>query len=150
MGRALDELTGLDVVLIDTAGRSPHAGEQIAELQALLEAAAVDEVHLVVSLAASRRALATAVERFAPAGVTALIATKLDEAESVGSLLSLARHSSLPLSYFTTGQDVPDDIEPARSSAAAELLLPRRAAQAPAAFSTQNSPQDHGIHAESV
>ncbi|HEY2251169.1 MAG TPA: flagellar biosynthesis protein FlhF, partial [Planctomycetaceae bacterium] len=46
MSRALDELMGLDLVLIDTAGRSPHDEPRIQELKALLAAAKVDEVHL--------------------------------------------------------------------------------------------------------
>ncbi|HVW01227.1 MAG TPA: flagellar biosynthesis protein FlhF, partial [Planctomycetaceae bacterium] len=113
MSRALDELMGLDLVLIDTAGRSPHDEPRIQELKALLAAARVDEVHLVLSMGASAKQLESTIDRFADAGVTSLVLTKLDEASGMGPLLSVARRSSLPISYITTGQNVPDDIEPA-------------------------------------
>ncbi len=50
MRRALEELQGLDLILIDTAGRSPRDELKIQELKSLLNEAQVDEVHLVLSL----------------------------------------------------------------------------------------------------
>jgi flagellar biosynthesis protein FlhF len=123
MRRALDELSGLDLVLIDTAGRSPRDELKIQELKSLLAEAQVDEVHLVLSLAASPRNLQATAEKFAPAGTTAMILTKLDEAVGMGSLLSVARRVPLPVSYLTTGQDVPDDIELASARRVARLVL---------------------------
>jgi flagellar biosynthesis protein FlhF len=123
MRRALDELSGLDLVLIDTAGRSPRDELKIQELKSLLSEAQVDEVHLVLSLAASPRSLQATAEKFAAAGTTAMILTKLDEAVGMGSLLSVARRVPLPMSYLTTGQDVPDDIEHASARRVARLIL---------------------------
>jgi len=123
MRRALEELSGLDLVLIDTAGRSPRDELKIQELKSLLGEAQVDEVHLVLSLAASPKSLQATAEKFAAAGTTAMILTKLDEAVGMGSLLSVARRVSLPMSYLTTGQDVPDDIEHASARRVARLIL---------------------------
>ena len=123
MRRALDELAGLDLVLIDTAGRSPRDELKIQELKSLLAEAQVDEVHLVLSMVASARSLQATAEKFAPAGPTALILTKLDEAVGMGSLLSVARRVPLPISYLTTGQDVPDDIEHAQTRRVSRLVL---------------------------
>jgi flagellar biosynthesis protein FlhF len=123
MRRALDELSGLDLVLIDTAGRSPRDELKIQELKSLLAEAQVDEVHLVLSLVASARSLQATAEKFAPAGATALILTKLDEAVGMGTLLSMARRTTLPISYLTTGQDVPDDIEHANMRRVSRLVL---------------------------
>jgi flagellar biosynthesis protein FlhF len=123
MRRALDELVGLDLVLIDTAGRSPRDDLQIQELKRLLAEANVDEVHLVISMTSSLRTLEATAEKFSAANTTSLIATKLDEAASMGTLLSLARKIPLPISYLTTGQDVPDDIESARPERIARLVL---------------------------
>lgn len=125
MRRALEELVGLDLVLIDTAGRSPRDELQIQELKSLLSEAACDEVHLVMNLTASLRTLEATARKFAAAGTTSLIVTKLDEAAGMGSLLSLARNVGLPFSYLTTGQDVPDDIEPANPTRIARLILGR-------------------------
>jgi flagellar biosynthesis protein FlhF len=123
MRRALDELAGLDLVLIDTAGRSPKDELQIQELKSLLAEAHVDEVHLVLSMTSSRQSLEAAAEKFAAAGTTAVILTKLDEASGMGAVLSLARRVGLPISYLTAGQAVPDDIEPAHPRRIARLVL---------------------------
>jgi flagellar biosynthesis protein FlhF len=123
MRRALDELAGLDLVLIDTAGRSPRDELKIQELKSLLAEAQVDDVHLVLSLAASAKSLQATAEKFSPAGTTSLILTKLDEAIGMGSLLSATRRIPLPVSYLTTGQDVPDDIEHASAKRIARLAL---------------------------
>lgn len=123
MRRALDELVGLDLVLIDTGGRSPRDELKIQELKSLLAEAQVDEVHLVLSLTAAVSSLKATVEKFAAANTTALILTKLDEAAGMGSLLTAARKLPLPVSYLTTGQDVPDDIESANASRMARLVL---------------------------
>lgn len=123
MRRTMDELAGLDLVLIDTAGRSPRDELQINELRRLLVEAKVDEVHLVLSLTAGLRSLLATAEKFAVAGTTSLLLTKLDEAASLGNALSLCRQVQLPISYLTTGQDVPDDIEPANPTRLARLIL---------------------------
>ena len=122
MRRALDELTGLDLVLIDTAGRSPKDELKLQELKSVLAEACPDEVHLVMSLAAGSRLLQATAAQFQPAGVTSLILTKLDEASGPGSLLNIARSVPVPVSYLTTGQDVPTDIEPAHASRMARLV----------------------------
>jgi len=125
MRRALEELVGLDLILIDTAGRSPRDELQIQELKSLLAEATVDEVHLVMNMTASAKTLEATARKFAAAGTTSLIMTKLDEAAGMGTLLSVARKVPLPISYLTTGQDVPDDIEPANATRMARLILGR-------------------------
>ncbi|MFM9961039.1 MAG: flagellar biosynthesis protein FlhF [Planctomycetaceae bacterium] len=123
MRRVLDELVGLDLILIDTGGRSPRDELKIQELKTLLAEAQVDEVHLVLSLTAGVSSLRAACEKFATANTTALILTKLDEAAGMGSLMTAARKLPLPVSYLTTGQDVPDDIECANACRMARLVL---------------------------
>ena len=123
MRRALDELSDLDLILIDTAGRSPRDELKIQELKSLLNEANVDEVHLVMSLTASVRSIRMTCEQFSCVNPTSLILTKLDEAAGAGSLLSVSRDVKLPFSYLTTGQDVPEDIEPANACRVARLVL---------------------------
>lgn len=123
MRQALDELAGLDLVLIDTAGRSPRDEPKIQELKSMLEEANVDEIHVVMSLTASVRSIRMTCEQFQAVAPTALILTKLDEAAGMGSLLSVSKQVSLPVSYLTTGQDVPEDIEPADASRMTRLVL---------------------------
>ncbi len=123
MRQAMDELRGMDLVLIDTAGRSPKDEPQIRELKAFLDEARADEIHLVLSLASSLKTLETVAANFQPIGLTSLVLTKLDEALGAGSLLNVARRLKTPISYLTTGQDVPDDIEPAQKTRMARLIL---------------------------
>ena len=123
MRRAIDELGDVDLVLIDTAGRSPRDEVKIRELADFLAAAQPDEVHLVLSAVAGERSLRAAVERFAVVHADRLILTKLDEADGLGGVLAILGHADRPVSYLTTGQAVPDDIEPANWSRIARLIL---------------------------
>jgi flagellar biosynthesis protein FlhF len=123
MREAMQRMAGMDLVLIDTAGRSPKDEVRLHELRAFLNEAAADEVHLVLSSVATSRTLEQTAERFAAAGTTALVLTKLDEANGLGNLVPVLRSSRLPLSYLTDGQNVPDDIEVADPSRLAKLIL---------------------------
>lgn len=123
MREAVEAMSGLDLVLLDTAGRSPQDEVKLRELKLFLSEAEADEIHLVLSSTASTATLVRTAERFAALGTTALVLTKLDEAGALGSLLPLWRSCKLPLSYLTNGQNVPDDIAPAdRRRLAREVL----------------------------
>lgn len=114
--QALEELREYDLVLIDTAGRSQRDELKMNDLKCFLEAAKPDEVHLVVSATASMENMLEVVERFRGAGPNRMVLTKVDEAEALGRLVSVSRRSDLPISYVTTGQDIPNDIEVASAS----------------------------------
>ncbi|TWT31263.1 Flagellar biosynthesis protein FlhF [Posidoniimonas corsicana] len=123
MREAIARLADLDLVLVDTAGRSPRDDVKIQELKSMLGEAQPDEVCLVLSCTSGERNLAVTAERFAPAGVTSMIYTKLDEATSLGHLLPVTQSHGLPISYLTDGQNVPDDIQVADSSSLAHRLF---------------------------
>jgi flagellar biosynthesis protein FlhF len=123
MRRAIDELGDVDLVLIDTAGRSPRDEVKIRELAEFLAETPPDEVHLVLSAVAGERSLRAAVERFSIVQADRLILTKLDEADGLGGILAVLGQANRPVSYLTTGQAVPDDIEPANRSRLARLIL---------------------------
>jgi flagellar biosynthesis protein FlhF len=123
MRETVAEMSHLDLILLDTAGRSPRDEVRIQELKMFLAEAAADEVHLVLSSVAAARTLEETAQRFAAVGTTALILTKLDEASGLGNVLPVLRTSGLPLSYLTNGQNVPDDIETADSRRLAQLIL---------------------------
>jgi flagellar biosynthesis protein FlhF len=123
MREAVARMNHLDLVLMDTAGRSPRDEVRIQELKSMLTEAEPDEVHLVLSSTAGAKSLINTAERFADVGTTSLLMTKLDEAHSLGHLVSVVRSVPLPVSYLTDGQNVPDDIQVARSGAMASMLL---------------------------
>jgi flagellar biosynthesis protein FlhF len=123
MRGAIGRLAGLDLVLIDTAGRSPRDSARLQELRAMLAEVQPDETHLVLSATTAARGLAEAAERFAGIGITSLLFTKLDEAVTLGQIVGVAHERSLPLSYLTNGQNVPEDILPAEATWLAQRVL---------------------------
>jgi len=112
-----------EFILIDTAGRSPNDALKLNELKGVLAAVEPDEVHLVLSTTASEKCIELATARFGDVRSDKLIFTKLDEAAHVGVVLNVVRKVNKSLSYITTGQDVPDDIEVARGRRLAQLIL---------------------------
>jgi flagellar biosynthesis protein FlhF len=120
---ALASMSDLEYVLIDTAGRSPNDTLKLNELRSVLEAAHPDEVHLVLSTTASQECVELAVNRFGEVRVDRIIFTKVDEAAHLGMVLNVVRKVNKGLSYITTGQDVPDDIEVGRGKRLAQLIL---------------------------
>jgi flagellar biosynthesis protein FlhF len=112
-----------DLLLIDTAGRSQRDTAQMAELASCFAHSNRATVHLVLSATASQQNLADIVERFRPLALESLIFTKLDESNTFGGILNTALQVHLPLSYLTTGQRVPEDIEVATPERVVDLIL---------------------------
>ena len=123
MRAAIDRLSDLDLILLDTAGRSPRDDVRIQELRAILAEANADEIQLVLSCIASTNSLTRSIQQFAKVGTTSMLLTKIDEATGLGNLLPLFRNSELPISYLTNGQNVPHDIEPANASRLTRIIL---------------------------
>lgn len=120
---AVARMGDLDFILIDTAGRSPRDAVKLAELKQFLAAAAPDEVHLVLSSTCGLESTKLALRRFSGVRTDRLIFTKLDEAAELGVLPNVTAITRLPLSYVTTGQDVPNDIETASGAKLARQIL---------------------------
>ncbi len=123
MREASRQWEGLDLVLMDTAGRSPRDEIKLQELKAFLQEAQADEVHLVLSTTSSARALVETARQFQSVGLSALLLTKLDEASALGHVFSLLRAARLPVSYLTNGQNVPEDIEVAQAERLARWIV---------------------------
>ena len=123
LNEAVACLQDMDYILIDTAGRSQNDQIKLRELQTFLAAANPHEVHLVLSSTAHHSNLINAAEKFNKIGVDRVIFTKLDEAVSFGVVLSVLNKLKVSLSYITTGQDVPEDIEVGNGRRMARLLL---------------------------
>ncbi len=123
MERALHRFRYFDLVFIDTAGRSQRNNEHLKDLQAMLTAASPDEVHLVLSLTTHEAVLRDVVERFGVVPLTHFLFTKLDEAVSAAPIVNLCWKYEQPVSFVTTGQSVPEDIEVATPETTAERIL---------------------------
>ncbi len=123
MASSCASLASCDVILIDTAGRSPRDEDRLRELRDFVRAANPHETHLVLSGAASEQAMLEAAQRFAVASPDRLIFTKLDEMVQYGALVNAAARIGKQLSYITTGQEVPDHLEPGSGDRLASLVL---------------------------
>ncbi len=121
--KALELHGDKDLVIIDTVGRSPRDQETIERLRDMLQCTQPIEIHLCVAATTRESELRSIVKSFGALPVSRLLFTKLDESSSFGSIINLQIENKLPLSYFTRGQRVPEDIEPATAKKVAELLL---------------------------
>lgn len=123
MTEALRALKDCDLVLIDTIGQSLHDEERFAATKAILQAAPLDETHLAISASASEHAIDATVACFAGLNPSALILTKLDEVVAQPAILKFAGDAAPLLSYVTTGQRVPGDIDLPNADRLARLAL---------------------------
>lgn len=139
MRPAMDELGDVDLVLIDTAGRSPRSDARVEQLSEFLVQARPDETHLVLSATSSHDNIDRALRGFSAIRPTSVILTKLDEtphtAGALSALTAADRALAMPISYITCGQSVPDDIAVADAAVLLREFLPDMAwdeAMAPA------------------
>lgn len=123
LAQTIERCRGCDVVLIDTAGRSQRDDPRLEELARFIEAARAHEVHLVLSSTCTQKVLEDTVDRFSKIHTDRIIFTKLDEAVTFGVVLNVMRKVRKRLSYITTGQEVPHQIEPGQPDRLAALVL---------------------------
>jgi len=126
MREAMAKLSECEVILIDTAGRSQNDRLRIDELRQFIEAAGPHEVHLVLSSTAGEKVLLREAEAFGAVGVDKIALSKMDEAVGFGGLINVVRKFNKPLSFITTGQEVPDHLEVANAQRLAEMVMTGR------------------------
>ncbi|MBF0291511.1 MAG: flagellar biosynthesis protein FlhF [Nitrospinae bacterium] len=113
LGRALHLRKGLDVILIDTAGRGQRDREQIGELAEFFSGHPSVDVKMTLSASSSERQMEEAIRNFSALSLSSIVFTKLDEAAQMGPVFNQSVKTGLPVAYFTTGQRVPEDMEEA-------------------------------------
>ncbi len=118
-----EKQTGEGIILVDTPGRSPFNATELDSLCSFLGPVPNKEVYLALSACTKGADLEQAVSRFGQMMPDGLLFTKLDETDAVGPLFNTAFRTGLPLTYLTTGQQVPDDIEIARPGRVARWAL---------------------------
>ncbi|MEM7576083.1 MAG: flagellar biosynthesis protein FlhF [Planctomycetota bacterium] len=123
LAACLEKLSDCDFVIIDTAGRSQRDDAKLDELASFLEVAQPDETHLVLTATASQRVMLQIAERFERVKPDRVIFTKLDEAVTCGTLFNVVDAIAKRVSYVTTGQEVPHQIEPGDAMALAARVL---------------------------
>jgi flagellar biosynthesis protein FlhF len=100
-----------DLILVDTPGINSESHSEIEDLKSYLEAIPSIEIHLLLSAGAKEADLFNTIGRLGAIPIQYLIFTKLDESATFGNLINLLVDNQLPLSFLTTGRQVPDSIE---------------------------------------
>ena len=106
------QLQEYDVVLIDTAGMSPYDTEKLIKTVEYLSSDTTQsiEVNLLISATVKYEDIKDIHETFSFLNLDSVILTKFDETRHLGAVLSYLLLHPTPLSYFSVGQEVPDDL----------------------------------------
>ncbi|MCL6442013.1 MAG: flagellar biosynthesis protein FlhF [Alicyclobacillus sp.] len=120
---ALARLSQCDLILLDTAGRNYRVESYLDEVESILGSIRVDETYLVLSMTSKPQDLDEVTAKFCRLPVDKFLFTKLDETSTYGTILDLLLAYRKPMSYLTTGQNVPDDIEVASLEKVLKLIL---------------------------
>ncbi|AOT68262.1 flagellar biosynthesis protein FlhF [Geosporobacter ferrireducens] len=123
IAEAIEAFSDRDIILVDTAGRNHKNEEQLKEIKALLENIKDPEIFLVMSATTGNRDMASIVKYYQFIQSYKIIFTKLDEAVTVGNILNAKLQTGKKLSYITTGQSVPDDLEIAHPDKLANMIV---------------------------
>ena len=102
---AIKQLNYCDVILIDTTGNSQY------------------DVNLVLSAGSKVEDLIEIYNGFSFLDIDTLIITKFDETKIFGNVFSLIYETNTPVSYFSVGQEVPDDLVEAKSEFLVECVF---------------------------
>ncbi len=119
----IGELSSMDVVIVDTGGRSQYNQVKVNELLPFFNKLPSNEVYLVVSANMDEKVIYDSLNSFGVMQLDGLMFTKLDETEYHGGILNVAYKTQLPIACFTTGQRVPEDIAMASYEYLAKLFL---------------------------
>jgi flagellar biosynthesis protein FlhF len=109
-------------LLVDTAGRSP-ADSGLRELRRLLATRENVRTHLVMAADTSVSSARRILDAYGDMQPDRLVITKVDEAESFSRLINVVKERRIPVSYVTTGQRVPEDLDRATPAMLASIVL---------------------------
>ena len=111
----LNSLTDKRLVLIDTAGMSQRDVRLTEQFATLADSGIPIRTLLVLSATLHPSVLDETIRAFSSVALDGAILTKLDEAASLGGVLSTVINQHLPLMFTANGQRVPEDFHPARA-----------------------------------
>ena len=112
-----------DLILIDTIGGNRIHPSLFEEIKSIGNNGTTVENHLVLNTSTKDGDLSGSIRKYSSVPVNRLIFTKLDESSTYGSIYNQTVHSGIPVSYLTTGQNIPEDIETATPERIVDLIL---------------------------
>lgn len=104
-----------DLILIDTAGMSQRDMRLNEQFDLIKQTGQHIHTYLTLASNSQRGVLSEVVRAFKTVNLSGCILTKIDETTSLGGGLSVAIENNLPVAYISDGQQVPEDLHPARS-----------------------------------
>lgn len=125
---ALAELSGMDVILIDTAGKGPLDPEHRRSVQKMARHPLVKEIFLTLSAPTCFSSSKEIIDSYSHLDDYKLLVTKNDETALHGNILNLCLYSGRGLTYMTHGQNIPGDIEAADTGKLALRIMEECAA----------------------
>ncbi len=123
MQAALSRHSDCELILIDTAGRSPGNTMEIQDMCTFLKPEYGLENHLLLPATNREIELETIIHKFSCLPISNFIFSKVDECRLLGVLLNIHYSQDTPISYLTNGQRVPEDIIAATPETLAELIM---------------------------
>ncbi len=113
-----------DIIMVDTSGRSHNNDLKIAEIKTFADSVEYDfEKILCVSANTKKKDLNQIFKSFNVMQFDSIIITKVDETSYIGNVINVADKYNKPISYFTDGQEVPNDIHIADADEIADLMV---------------------------
>jgi len=113
LAEAISSAPSQALILIDTFGVSADRKDAANGLAAFLRSRQDIDTHLVLTAGLRQTDMERMVARFQPFRPSKLLFTGLDETDSPVSMFCGSVAAGLPLSFFSTGPEIPGDIEPA-------------------------------------
>jgi len=124
LAQAVDSTPANTWLLIDTPGFSAALQQELgSDLAQFLNRRQDIDTHLVLTASMQRTDLSSMTDRFRAFGAAKLIFTRLDETTSAAALFSEAARTQKPLSFFSHGQSVPEDLQPATKDEVIDSLV---------------------------
>ena len=121
---ALNSLSHCDMILIDTVGSSQYDKQKLLKLENFIRKSDFKiDVNLVLSAGCKLEDLEDIYKNFSFLDIDTLVFTKFDETKAFGTVFSLIYNINKPVSYFSIGQEVPDDIVVASSDFLVNCIL---------------------------
>ena len=123
LAQAIEENRGKELIFIDTPGFALGDLEDSKSLAHFLSTRPDIDTHLVLSASMKSADLTRMVDAFEILRPQHLLFTKLDETGSFGPIFSEAARTGKPLSFFTTGQRIPEDLEAVTQARLVDLIM---------------------------
>ncbi|SMF66426.1 hypothetical protein [Pseudobacteriovorax antillogorgiicola] len=123
LARVVEKNSNMDLILVDTAGRSPKATDAIDEISKLKSDSYTHHFHLALSMTDQKSQIERSIRSFMQLGISSVMFTKMDESWTYGEVFNAMHKWGIPISWFGVGQNIPEDLERASRERLVERII---------------------------